>query len=199
VPECHTLEESEVHPPAWSSSFRAHPRSCHGTYRYAFSVEKAERTKKRGWDEGEKEKERDWEKEESTMSTHAWQKIDASCALTPRGSFRVTWYRPVERSNGRTVGRATRILVNVLSGGSWSLFFNHLFLLRSVVCVYHMLYLVCSRIRLRVSRVTALSACTFTSATASLDRTSTTSSIGIVCVAYHVSHILIQKTLMHTP
>ncbi|KYM77998.1 hypothetical protein ALC53_11465 [Atta colombica] len=73
---------------------------------------------RRGWDKGEKEKERDWEKEESTMSTHAWQKIDASCALTPRGSFRVTWYRPVERSNGRTVGRATRILVNVLSGGS---------------------------------------------------------------------------------
>ncbi|KYQ59810.1 Putative aminopeptidase W07G4.4 [Trachymyrmex zeteki] len=39
------------------------------------------------------------DKQEKETSTYAWQKIDASCALTPRGSFRVTWYRPVRSSN----------------------------------------------------------------------------------------------------
>jgi len=61
--------------------------------------------------------------------------------------------------SGRTIGRAMRILVNVLSGGSSSLFFKHLFFARPVVRVYHVLYLVCSRIRLRVSHVTASGAC----------------------------------------
>lgn len=76
----------------------------------------------------EREREREGKKKEA--STYAWQKIDASCALTPRGFFRATWYRPVERS------RATRTPVNVLSGGSSSLFFKHLFLrVPSCACI----------------------------------------------------------------
>lgn len=89
---------------------------------------KGGKDKKRGWNGGEKEKERKGKKKEA--STYAWQKIDASCALTPRGFFRATWYRPVERS------RATRTPVNVLSGGSSSLFFKHLFLrVPSCACI----------------------------------------------------------------
>lgn len=62
---------------------------------------RSERTKNGG---GTKER----EGQEKETSTYAWQKINASCALTPRGFFRATWYRPVERSDGRLSYENTR-------------------------------------------------------------------------------------------
>lgn len=53
---------------------------------------RSERTKNEG-----RTKEREGQEKEASM--YAWQKINASCALTPRGFFRATWYRPVERSS----------------------------------------------------------------------------------------------------
>lgn len=138
----------------------------HGTYRYAFSVGKAERTKN-----GDRTEEREKDVDEKEASMYVWQKIDASCALTPRGSFRVMWYRPVERSDGRssyenTRKRSIRRLFIVFS----FFFFKHLFLrVPSCACI------TCSISFARVFDYECLvlrhrARATFASVTAPLDR-----------------------------
>lgn len=166
---------------------------AHTVMHFRSERRKGQKTRVERRREGERERKRE-------ASTYAWQKINASCALTPRGFFRATRYRPVERSNGR----ATRTSVNVLSGGSSSLlffsffFFKHLFLrVPSCACI------TCSISFARVFDYGCLmlrhrARATYASATAPPDREASTTSSMHPPVAYHVSHILIQKTLAHT-
>lgn len=111
---------------------RVHVCVCHGTYRYAFSVEKAERTKKARV-ERRRERKRERRSRERSVDVRVAKNQCILCSDPSRFlSSDVSTVRP----NGRTAGRTTRTPVNVLSGGSSSLFFKHLFLrVLSCACI----------------------------------------------------------------